>query len=138
MSVDPEKMRDALNSDEGAAKLLGVDGFLKPRNPQPREGVAIDTGQGLLEGAVDAADLVDAETGEEHPAARSFKIDPGDAVGMLAFMSVMIGNGRRISIKQGSTHGVRVTIADRTFDGGNVVSAMMAAATAFAQEEGGA
>lgn len=126
------KLRDMLNSDPSA--ILDREGFLPPNNPEPRKGAKIDTGQGLLDGAVfEAGD----EVAEPEGGSQSFRIDPGHAVGTLAFLHVMIQNGRRISMKARSKGGVRVTVADINFDGDNLISALMRAAEAFAEMEGG-
>lgn len=125
-----ESLRDLLTS-ENPSEILGGEGYLIPKNPQPREGVPVDDGRGLLEGAV-AADP--ARTSPE--GGTSFQIDPGYAVGALAFMTVMIGNGRRISMKLREKGGVRVSIGDTNYDGGDLITALMNAATAFAAMEG--
>ena len=128
-TVNPAALRALLNSSE-PSELLDGAGYLIPRNPQPREGVRVDDGRGLLEGAVVA------EQAQSEQGGTSFQIDPGYAVGALAFMHVMLGNGRRISAKARSKGGVRVTISDINFDGDNLISALMKAATAFAKMEG--
>lgn len=119
----------ALNDDAPLA-ILDREGFLPPKNPQPREGVKVDTGQGLLKGAFEAGD---EEADDEEN--RSFRINPGHAIGVLAFLHVMVINGRRVAMKPRSKGGVRVTIADINFDGDTLVSALMRAAEAFKSME---